>query len=169
MTISLRKNSILLIIGLVIGLIVASVSLNFYSRHLVIKHNETIEEIRQVRDGVASTLTWVSFSDVGVRGYILEPKQQFLNPYLLAKAEYQGTLDTLTLYLTKQEYSNMDLFIEARNAVEEYMDLLEQMVELTASERTPEAVGLFKQDAGAEALMPYLTFREDVAVFEKNI
>lgn len=163
------KHSTLFFIGVIVVLIVASASLNFYSRYLVIRHSNISKQIQVVRQGLKDMNRFVNMADLGLRGYIIKPNDQFLSPYTDAQEQYQANLDTLHSYLIQQQYENMPLYAEAEKTIQTYMGLLGNMVQLTRQGLTEEVLAVFVKDKGYDAWKSYSKFEEDVVIFEKSL
>nr|WKN40338.1 CHASE3 domain-containing protein [Tunicatimonas sp. TK19036] len=154
---------------MVVLLIIASASLNYYSRYLVIRHSDITKQIQVVRQGLKDMNRFVNLADLGLRGYIIKPEDSFLKPYHDAQDEYQANLDTLESYLLQQGYQNTQLITVSKTAINTYMQLLEEMAQLTEKQRMPEVMAIFEEDRGYAAWKVYSEFEKDVETFEDTI
>ena len=157
----LKKNSIILSISSIILLIFASSVTAFYSHLEAVKNQQIKDAILEIRGTLDYIWTDVIHADVGFRGYALIQDKGFLVPFEGAYMRHEQTLDSLASRLLKQGYSENKLMAENKKAVEDYMNLTKDMVELIRQGRSEEAMRIFQGDPGLAVWITYDKFNQD--------
>jgi len=165
----LKDKGINFFITLVVVLIIASVGLTFYGKHLVMKQMEVKAEVLKVRESLQKMHTHVNIADLGLRGYIIIKDDKFLLPFNDAKKARIANLDSLELYLTQQQFPQIEELENVRVTLDEYFGVVQEMVNLRAIDSVNDVLQILSTDPGYNAWKVYSQFIDKVIEFEDEI
>ncbi len=158
----LKGNSILLFIGFITLLIFASSVTAFYSRMGATQHQQKKDALLKARNSLERVWNHVHIADMSFRGYAMIQDEKFLEPYAKAVEGHQAYLDSLSYYLSEQDYSEQELITANEQSIKGYIDLVSQMIDLVKQDRKEEALAIFKSDPGYNVWITYDKFSKDV-------
>ena len=160
------KNEIL-VISIYIILLVISVNsaliLNY--RNVIVDNSTVKEQILQANHGIEFMNKYVNLADLGLRGYIIDQDNKFLSPYNEAISSYKNNFEELRSVLIDQGF-DISSMTTAENAVDRYMKLVQQMVQMCSLGEVDEAISILREDPGYDAWMIYSVFEREVLEFE---
>lgn len=164
----IRREGLIISIYVTLLVIVVNGVLTIYYRNVIEATDRQRTEVLAVNHGIEFMNKYVNLADLGLRGYMIDQDNKFLTPYTEAIASYQKNFDSLRVVLKTQGYDliNMD---PAERAVDRYMKLVIQMVEMCKVGDVDQAVEILKKDPGYDAWKIYSVFERDVLNFEDKI
>ncbi|MEM6845773.1 MAG: GAF domain-containing protein [Bacteroidota bacterium] len=165
----LKKNSILLFIGFIILLILASSVTAFYSHIEAAQHQQKKDALLKVRNSLERVWNYVNIADMSFRGYATMQEEKFLEPYTKAIEGHQVYLDSLSYYLSEQNYAEQELIVANERSIKSYVDLVGQMINLVKQNRKEEALAIFKSDPGYDIWITYDKFNKDVLEYVNQL
>ena len=164
----IRKNGIAFAIVLTVLLVSFSTLLTFYGRSQIKHFNEVKEQTEEANARAESMFTVLNNMDMGVRGFLIMPKEVFLDSYNAAVYN-MIYFDTLQLILEQQKYPGMKKFAEARAALNGYHNLLDDIIAFKREGNEVAALEIYERDAGIEVWQTSNNFVMDARAFEQTI
>jgi len=144
-----------------IALIVLTTFFAFRNQNIMRRTNERISEADIILRNVKELWTGINLMDLGVRGYALTKKEGLLSPFDQALRVNPKYLDTLQLYMNRQNLSTskLDEYIVLNN---DYIQLCKQMIELVNLDSLKDFVALLEEDRGLALWQAYSGFSADL-------
>ncbi len=158
----LKRNSVLLFIGFIILLIFASSATAFFSRMGAAQHQQKKDALLKVRNSLERVWNYVNIADMSFRGYATIQDEKFLEPYSKAVEGNRVYLDSLSYYLSEQNYNEQELIAANEQSIKSYIDLVGNLIDLLKQDRREEALAIFKSDPGYEVWLTYDKFNRNV-------
>ncbi|MCK5368329.1 MAG: CHASE3 domain-containing protein, partial [Cyclobacteriaceae bacterium] len=134
----------------------------------MIKNSEISKQIQVVRDGLNTMSSHIWLGDLGVRAYLIKQTDQFLDPYVGARDQFKDNLINLENSLNDIGF-DVDLMDPAKVAINNYMEILQLMVDLCDVGKLDEALGIFYEDRGLAAWQQYSPFVESANSFISDL
>ncbi len=156
----ISKNGLIIAIYFILALIISNTVSAIFFRNKIVENSITKERVLTVISGLEAMNTNVNLVDMSLRGYIIDQNDGFLNPYVTAMAGYQANLDSLRSSLAQLEYDVVKMDA-AEQAIQNYMDLVQSMVDLVKAGDVQGAIDILKRDPGYDAWMVYNKFEND--------
>lgn len=110
----------------------------------------------------------VNRADMALRGYMLAPSEQILRPLKDAMDAYPKTFSEMESLLLKHGYDISSMEV-GKDAYEEYMNLLNQMVSMVEDGRKDEVIEMLKSDPGYDAWEVYNPMVQDITNFVNEL
>ena len=139
-----------------------------YYRNVMIKNSEISKQIQVVRDGLNTMSSHIWLGDLGVRAYLIKQTDQFLDPYVGARDQFKDNLINLENSLNDIGF-DVDLMDPAKVAINNYMEILQLMVDLCDVGKLDEALEIFYEDRGLTAWQQYAPFVESANSFISDL
>ena len=160
------KNEILVIsIYIILLVITVNSALILNYRNVIVDNSTVKEQILQANHGIEFMNKYVNLADLGLRGYIIDQDNKFLSPYNEAISSYKNNFEELRSVLIDQGF-DISSMTTAENAVDRYMKLVQQMVQMCSLGEVDEAISILREDPGYDAWMIYSVFEREVLEFE---
>ena len=160
------KNEILVIsIYIILLVITVNSALILNYRNVIVDNSTVKEQILQANHGIEFMNKYVNLADLGLRGYIIDQDNKFLSPYNEAISSYKNNFEELRSVLIDQGF-DITSMTTAENAVDRYMKLVQQMVQMCSLGEVDEAISILREDPGYDAWMIYSVFEREVLEFE---
>jgi PAS domain S-box-containing protein len=160
----IKEKGLQLSLLLIIIIVCANAVLVIFYRQIIIRSSEATEQVEAIKELLKQSDFYIFQGDVGVRGYLLQPTQQFLDPYTNAEKGYLDNLDRLEEVLNNNGF-DVNLMAPARIAIVEYMQALQLIVDLKSEGRDDEAMDIFSEDRGYTAWGRYSPFINEANAF----
>ena len=162
----IKRNGLIISIYLILFIIVINSIFMVFSRKGTIESLKIKEQVFAANQSIELIIKHVNLVDMGLRGYIIEQDEKFLNPYHAALANYKENHNALRSVLTEQGF-DISKFDPAEQAIERYINLIQQMVQMCTIGNVDEAISNLKKDPGYDAMLVFNVFYDVVIVFEK--
>ena len=143
--------------------------MSFYNKDQMDQFKIIKEQVTEAKHRIEEAGKNIHVMDMGLRGYMLVPKDQMLYPYRLGQQATQPNLDTLGMILQAQNYPELEAHEKSKRAIREYQTLLDDMVELVSEGRADEALSILKGDPGYEVFMTYNEHLTRADAFEDQL
>jgi CHASE3 domain sensor protein len=91
----LAQKGLQLSLVLIIIIIVINVVLMIFYRQAIISSSESAQKVDIIKEQLKQSDFYIFQGDVGVRGFLLQPTDDFLAPYITAKDNYKSNLEAL--------------------------------------------------------------------------
>jgi CHASE3 domain sensor protein/cell division protein FtsL len=145
-------------IYLLILLLIINVAINFFYRNVVaqyVKEKDNLIELNSLLDNVSKT---VMLSDLGLRGYYINPEEGMLEPFRIAQR-------IIAINELEESVKELDFdliaFKEARKAYLDYLALVEDMVNMLQNGNMEEVQKIVEEDRGLEAYNIYGAYLQE--------
>lgn len=164
----LRKEALITSVYIILMIIVVNAVLSFYFRNVIIENSLMRERILQANHGIEFMNKFVNLADLGLRGFMIDQDEKFLFPYNEAIDSYKDNFDQLRVVLAEQGFS-IEKMEPAEKAVDDYMKLVQEMVQMCMDGNVAEAVEILKADPGYDAWKIYSVFEGEALEFEQSL
>jgi PAS domain S-box-containing protein len=162
------RNGLAISIYIVLAAIIIISVASIIFRNQIIRNSQTKESILAANHGLEFMNKYVNLADLGLRGYMIIPQEGFLTPYHDAIKTYQSNLDELRAALQELNY-DVQKMKSAERAIQEYMQLVQEMVRLTEIGDFEATKQLFSSDPGYDAWLIYSAFERDALAHIEQI
>ena len=163
----IQKNSTFAAIALTILFIVLSGFLAFYGRYQAQQFSEIQEGVNRAFKHTNDIFLFMGDMDKSVRGYMVVPNEDFLNPYHSIGKLISPNFDTLRVILEQHEFSSMQSLTRAEVALRNYYDDLGQIVQLKKQGNEEQALRIYTEDRGANTWKICNAFATEARMFEQ--
>ena len=164
----IKQNGLRLSLLLIIAIVCANAILVIYYRQVMIKSSDMTTQVEHIRALLKQSDFYLFQGDIGVRGYLLEPTQAFLDPYTSANSYYKDNLESIDEALGEVGF-DVNIMAPGKVAIIEYMEALQLMVDLKREGRDDEASDIFLEDRGYTAWRKYYPSIEAANEFIDNL
>ena len=164
----LRKEGLILSVYVILMIIVINSILSFYFRNVIVENSRMREHILRANHGIEFMNKYVNLADLGLRGFMIEQDEKFLFPYNEAIADYRSNFDTLRTVLSAQGFPTKNME-PAEQAVDDYMLLVQEMVQMCMNGDVAKAKRILISDPGYEAWTIYSVFEREAMEFEQAL
>lgn len=163
------RKGINFFISTVITVLVASAILTFYSRYVIDEQRERSKQAQQVVLDLKQLSSFIIIADVGVRGYMHIQEDRFIAPLHYAKDAYPKTLKSIEAVLISQNYPGIDSMTIVKTDIANYMQMLDNMHQLTKNGQLEEAQAILYKDLGLSLIQSYNQFSAKVNAYEQEL
>jgi PAS domain S-box-containing protein len=153
----LEQKGLQLSLLLIILIIAINVVFMIFYRQAIISSSESAQRVDILRERLRQSDFYIFQGDVGVRGFLLQPTDAFLAPYITAKDNYKSNLEALEQKLDSIGF-DVSLMATAKTTIAEYMETLQLIVDLKKLGKDNEAFSIFSEDRGYYAWRRYDPF-----------
>ena len=150
----LKKNWNRAALIFILILILINSVLIIYNRNIIRENVEIMDRILLIDEGLASIDKNIKFAEIGSRAFMLIQDEKFLGPYTSAITWYQKQLTDLEVLLEEEGFDISEMEV-ARKAVEDYMNTLTLMIDLSRNGNVDEALEIFESNPGSLAWQTY--------------
>jgi len=154
---AIKKRGLRISLVFMLIFICVNTILVIYYRSIIVESSEATQKIERIQDLMRQSDFNIFQGDIGVRGYLLQPTEAFLAPYITAKNNYKENLDEIEAALTEVGF-DVSQMAPARAAIVGYLETLQLIVDLKEAGRDQEAFELFNEDRGYTAWRRYDPF-----------
>ncbi len=165
---AVKKRGLRLSLIFMIIVICANTIMVIYYRSIIVESSEATHRIERIQDLMRQSDFYIFQGDVGVRGYLLQPTEAFLAPYITAKNNYKENLDAIEAALDEVGF-DVSQMAPARSAIVDYLETLQLIVDLKEAGRDQEAFELFNEDRGYTAWRRYDPFIQAANEYLDNL
>jgi CHASE3 domain sensor protein/putative methionine-R-sulfoxide reductase with GAF domain len=164
----LKGNVVYASIFLIIALIVLTVFFAIRNQRIMRQTNVRIEEANVIIKNVSDLWVGINLMDLGVRGYALTKTDGLLSPFDQALRLNPTYLDTIRLFMDKQDLptTKLDEYIVLND---EYIALCQQMIALVRLDSLNDFVSLLEEDRGLALWQAYSAFSTDLVNLQNEI
>lgn len=169
MNLSIFKNIIFLIVGLISALLITNVVLTYYNND-IIKNNydiqSQVERVKLYYDEIGKSV--VHSLDIGLRGYYIVRTQEFAAPMDNAVNVKDSLLHNIELTLAQLGYDSpgYGVFKDSLNA---YTDYSFRLKELLIDNRDEEFKAIFRTDKGAHLWRQYVQLENEIVRYLNSV
>jgi PAS domain S-box-containing protein len=139
-----------------------------YLRNVIVRSSEISQRGIEIQNNLTLVDDFIRQADMGVRGYLLNHTQVFLDPFTNVYGIYRQRLDNLENSLAMNGF-NIDKMAIARTTLSDYMETLKLISDLVENGSIDEAMSLFNEDRGKTAWGKYSPFIMDVTTFVNEL
>ena len=164
----IKQNGLRLSLLLIIAIVCANAILVIYYRQVMINSLDMTTQVEHIRALLKQSDFYLFQGDIGVRGYLLEPTQAFLDPYTSANSYYKDNLESIDKALGEVGF-DVNIMEPGKVAIIEYMEALQLMVDLKREGRDDEALDIFLEDRGYTAWRKYYPSIEAANEYVDNL
>lgn len=164
----IKQNGLRLSLLLIIAIVCANAVLVLYYRQVMIKSSEMTRQIEDIRAMLKQSDFYLFQGDIGVRGYLLEPTPEFLDPYISANNNYKQNLQGIDTALASVGF-DVNIMTPGKMAIIEYFETLQLIVDLKRKGHDSEAMAIFREDRGYTAWRKYYPSIEAANIFIDNL
>ena len=164
----IKQNGLRLSLLLIIAIVCANAILVIYYRQVMINSLDMTTQVEHIRALLKQSDFYLFQGDIGVRGYLLEPTQAFLDPYTSANSYYKDNLESIDEALGEVGF-DVNIMAPGKVAIIEYMEALQLMVDLKREGRDDEALDIFLEDRGYTAWRKYYPSIEAANEYVDNL
>jgi len=163
-----RQLGLRLSLLLVMVIISLNVVLVVYYRNVMIVNSEISQQIQIVKNRLNTMESHIWLGDLGVRAYLIKQTDEFLNPYMGARDNFDDNLNNLEDDL---KVIGFDIIVmkPAKVAMIKYMETLRLMVDLCDAGKVDEALEIFYEDRGFTAWQQYSPFVQNANTYVNNL
>jgi len=165
---AVKNQGLRLSLLFMIIVICANTIMVIYYRSIIVESSEATNRIERIQDLMRQSDFYIFQGDVGVRGYLLQPTEAFLAPYITAKNNYKENLDAIEAALNEVGF-DISQMAPAKTAIVDYLETLQLIVDLKAAGRDQEAFELFNEDRGYTAWRRYDPFIQAANEYLDNL
>lgn len=153
-----------------VGILIAHNAVVSYIGQKAIRERNKFEEIQLTVNQLIDThSTLVNLMDLGLRGYFMMRKDNFIDPYNIAMEQYRNNLDTLATIMKRLDYPNLDKINYVKNQVSDYAGLTGKGIDYIKSGQPEQAVFLFEADPGYDLWMSSSPIMENIRGYVHNL
>lgn len=145
---SINRNFVNIGITVVIVLILHNFIISFYGRIALNELNEFESTYLSVNNCIEEQSRMVNLMDLGLRGYYMNRKENFADPYNIAQEKYKENLDSLRQMMSDLNYPHLDSINFIKKNVTNYSNLVGQGLDYIRSGQPEKSVELFQNDPG---------------------
>jgi CHASE3 domain sensor protein/putative methionine-R-sulfoxide reductase with GAF domain len=164
----IKQNGLRLSLLLIIAIVCANAVLVLYYRQVMIKSSEMTRQVEDIRAMLKQSDFYLFQGDIGVRGYLLEPTPEFLDPYISANNNYKQNLEAIDTALAAVGF-DVNIMAPGKMAIIEYFETLQLIVDLKRKGHDPETMAIFREDRGYTAWRKYYPSIEAANIFIDNL
>lgn len=165
-----RFRNLYPIAGVTTLLLMASIYLSYRNSQTIQSSRQMHDEARQVAVNTNNIIRYLHLADIGLRGYALvKLNPQIRNASDTAKLEIKETFQILDQSLSAQAFPEMQLYIDFKNAVGDYLAFVDSMFVLIDSGKVDEFIKRLAEDPGYPLYQRYLVFSASVNQFENAV
>lgn len=135
----------------------------------IIKENITLkEDLREISTRNNEITANLNRADMALRGYLLVPQETMLDPFEQAAIDLPRNLERVETLAGKHGYdiSKMQL---GKKTLLEYMDLVQQMVNMAKTGNSAQALEILETDPGYEAWKTYNPMQVGIASYVNEL
>ena len=162
MNLSIFKNIIFLIVGLISILLVANVALTYYNNEIIKENHDVqskVETVRLYYDEIGKSI--IHSLDIGLRGYYIVRTPAFVAPMDNAIRVKDSILQSLEVPLMELHYVDTAYRI-FRDSLDSYTEYTFALKELLIENRDEEFRQIFRTDKGAHLWWQYLELEKNI-------
>ncbi len=145
---AINRNFVNVGITVVIILISHNFIISFFGRQALQERNDFEITHLKINERIELQTTMINLMDLGLRGYFMNRKENFLDPYNIANQQFRQNLDTFKQMLRQIDYAKIDDIDLVKAKVTEYFELVGQGIQYIKNDEPERAVDLFKNDPG---------------------
>ena len=164
----LKINGLYISLYTVLALIVISAVFSLYYRQLIVRDDVHRRQIIEVNLCLDRMNTHVNIADLGLRGYMIHPTEQLLDPFHTGFEQSAPNFRRMRELLDSLGYQSQKLDAAAQ-AVEQYMRLVAKMVNMVKNGEYDEAHAIFVTDPGYETWKVYNVFEQEARIFVDDL
>ncbi|MEO1053569.1 MAG: CHASE3 domain-containing protein [Bacteroidota bacterium] len=163
-----KSHGITVSIAFVLMLIVINAMLVFYNARALEQNRAINKRVEETRASVENILMHVNMADLGLRGYLMIPEENFLEPFTIAKRIYKGNFDKLDS-LMRLEKLDTDSLQRVEMAVKEYLALLDRIVVLKDEGKTEQVLAEVRKDEGYKLYQKYVALADRINAHQDKL
>ena len=150
-----RRYGVKLTLYLVIALILVDTFLTYQYKQALVSNIEAQANLDEIAARKATIISDLNNIDMSLRGYLLVGNEAFLDTYDKIKSQNRPTMVYLSqklpdIGMDASNLSNMDAMLTS------YFKLMDDVISLSKSGNTAEALKILKEDHGTEVWLTYM-------------
>lgn len=152
----------------IILLSVINFVLFFFNRKVLLSSEDAISQVSEVEKGFEKIWDQVQGGDLGIRGYMLNPDEQMLDPLYKSVRDYETDYNTVLEILAAQQF-DISKLRDFKNMLDYKIRETVSMKELIDAGKKEEALEILKKDTGYDLWLVYDKLRPEITAFENNL
>jgi CHASE3 domain sensor protein len=167
--INLKKNLIKVLLIILTTLLAVNCVFTFLNGNTIVENNalrERTEHVKQNTERIIGDI--VHGADLAVRGYALTKNDKLAEPLKIAMVYKDSVFLGMKAQLNLQKYDTANLH-EIRTAVEDYLSLSNEMVNLARQDSMETFTAILNEDRGYDLWKKYMNFRDPLFSYEDKL
>jgi len=163
-----KDRALRLALLLMILIVCANAILVIYYRNIILNSSESNKQVESIRAYLRQSDFYIFQSDLGVRAFLLQPTQQFLDPFTTASSNFEANLDSLAIALDRNGFDPKAIQ-PGLITIKHYIQDLQLIVDLKKAGRDQEALEIFYEDRGYTAWRNYAPYINEAVDFVNEL